>query len=449
MQSLEDFQLDATTAARMKTFEAEVNQFSQLGPLDSTAEKKLQEYFRIQHIFHSTGIEGNRLNLQETEAVLLENMQIGGKPVADQQEVRDLDAALDYVRQVANEKGTIREVDIRELHRLVVRNRAEAHPGEYRRIGVVISGSEHKPPEPLAVPAMMQKLMDWLNSEAFGFPVMGATYVHHQFASIHPFLDGNGRLARLLMNLVLLRQGYPLVSIRREDRPRYYESLSFADVGLYSPLAELILDRLSDAFSEIKRVREETERMKTFAARWGQTEAAIIQRREEREFRQWLARMELIRLGFDSVSDLLDEQLKEIQIELWPYPSPDFSKFLDLREKGSSPQTWFFRIRMRNRKTNLEENFVFRFYRDWSTYPKMKIIPLQLNWDQGGQYAPVATAKIRLREMYVDDNGEFRVRFERQDGPGSFSTTNKLSAEQVAQEFFDDVLKECFGLKQY
>ena len=72
---------------------------------------------------------------------------------------------------------------------------------------------------------------------------------------------------------------------------------------------------------------------------------------------------ELIRLGFDSVSDLLDEQLQEIQVELWPYQSPDFSKFLELKEKGSSPQAWFFRIRMRNRKTNLEENFVFRFYR--------------------------------------------------------------------------------------
>ena len=291
MVSIDDFQLDTTTVTRLRALEAEVREFSQLGPLDSTAEKKLQEYFRIQHIFHSTGIEGNRLNLQETEAVLLEDMPIGGKPLADQQEVRDLDAALDYIKELARGKNPVREVDIRELHRLVVRNRAEVGPGEYRRIGVVISGSEHKPPEPIAVPGLVQKLVNSVNSETFIDPIATATYIHHQFAAIHPFLDGNGRIARLLMNVILLRQGYPIVSIRREDRPKYYEALSFADLGLYSALAELILERASEAFSEVKRVREETERMKTFAARWGQTEAAVIQRREEREFKQWLARM--------------------------------------------------------------------------------------------------------------------------------------------------------------
>jgi len=398
------------------------------------------------HIFHSTGIEGNRLSLQETEAVLLDGIEIGGKPLVDQLEVKDLDAAYNFLLELSKLRTPIREVDIRELHRLVVRNKAEAHPGSYRQIGVVISGSEHKPPEPISVPALMAKLVDALNQTEGYSPLVYAAYVHHQFVAIHPFADGNGRVARLLMNLVLLRFGYPIVNIRREDRSKYYEALSFADVGLYSPLVELVLDRASDVFYEMKRVREETERMRVFAERWGQTEAAVIQRREEREYKQWLARMELVKLAFDSAADLLDEKLKEISVECWPYPPPDFSKFVDLREKGSAPQCWFLRIRMRNKKTNIEENFVFSLFRDWAVYPRRKIIPLQTNRaDSEGIYGKIETPRIRLREMFVDEDGQLNVRI--QNANSSFTISKRITPEQAAQDFFDDVLKVCFGLK--
>jgi hypothetical protein len=277
--------------------------------------------------------------------------------------------------------------------------------------------------------------------------VVGAAYVHHQLAAIHPFIDGNGRLARLLMNLILLRSGYPIVNIHREDRPRYYEALSFADLGLYSALVELILDRASDVFAEMKRVREETERMRVFAERWGQAEAAVIQRREEREYKQWLARMELVRLAFDSAADLLDEKLKEISVDCRPYRAPDFSKFIELREKGSAPQCWFFWIRMTNKRTGLEEDFVFRFFRDWSLYPKRKVIPLESNRaSEDGIYSRIETPRIRLREIFVDEQGQINVRIQLPDG--EYTISRRITPEMAAQDFFDDVLKVCFGLQQ-
>ena len=447
MQTLEDFQLDKETVGRLRAFDEDVKQFREAGPLDPVAAKKLHEYFRVLHIFHSTGIEGNRLSLQETEAILLDGIEIGGKPLADQVEVKDLDAAYNFLLELSKSQTPIREVDIRELHRLVVRNKVEAHPGDYRVIGVVISGSEHRPPEPVAVPGLVHKLIEWLNQAWSDSPLVGAAYVHHQLAAIHPFIDGNGRLARLLMNLILLRSGYPIVNIRREDRSTYYEALSFADLGLYSPLVELILDRASDVFAEMKRVREETERMRIFAERWGETEAAVIQRREEREYKQWLARMELVRLAFDSAADLLDEKLKEIAVDCWPYPAPDFSKFVELREKGSAPQCWFFRIRMSNKRAALEENFVFSFFRDWSVYPRRKVIPLRSNRaGEDGIYSGIETPRIRLREIFVDEQGETNVRIQQPDG--AYTISRRITPEMAAQDFFDDVLKVCFGLKQ-
>ncbi len=443
-----DFQLDKETLGRLGAFDDDVKEFREGGALDPVAAKKLHEYFRVMHIFHSTGIEGNRLSLQETEAVLLDGMEIGGKPLADQLEVKDLEAAYNFLLELSNANNPIREIDIRELHRLVVRNQSEARPGSYRQIGVVISGSEHRPPPPVSVPAMMQKTIDWMNQPLNLSPIVGAVYVHHQLAAIHPFIDGNGRVARLLMNLILLRSGYPIVNIRREDRSKYYESLSFADVGLYSPLVELVLDRVSEIFAEMQRVREETERMRVFAERWGQTEAAVIQRREEREYKQWIARMELVRLAFEHAADELDEKLKEISVECWPYPSPDFSKFIDLREKGHAPQCWFFRIKVQNRRTGIEENFVFSFFRDYSIYQKRKVVPLQTNRaEEDGLYHRIDTPKIRLREIFLDEDGQVNVRILTPEGVPT--TSKKISPEIAAQEFFEDVLKVCFGLTRY
>lgn len=447
MQTLEDFQLDKETLGRLKAFDDDVQQFRQGGGLDPVAVRKLDEYFRVQHIFHSTGIEGNRLSLQETEAILLDGMEVGGKPLSDQLEVKDLDAAFNFLLELAKSHVPIREIDVRELHRLVIRNKAEAQPGTYRQIGVVISGSEHKPPEPIAVPGLMHKLLESVAEETNYSPVVRAVHLHHRTAAIHPFVDGNGRVARLLMNLILLRSGYPIINIRREDRSKYYEALGFADVGLYSPLIELALDRAADVFGEMKRVREETERMRIFAEKWGQTEATVIQRREEREFKQWIARMELVRLAFDSTADLLDEKLQEIEVDCRPYPDPDFSKFIELREKGSAPLCWFFRIKMKNKKTYVEENFVFSFFREWAVYAKRKIIPLQCNRaGEDGIYAPLTTPRIRLREIFIDESGETNVRMQQLDG--SYTTSKKISPEMAAQHFFEDVLKVCFGLHQ-
>lgn len=450
MEMLTDFQLSKEIETRIRAFDEEIRAFGAEGPLDPVAIKKLQEFFRVQHIFHSTGIEGNRLSIRETEMVLIEGIELEDRPLGDQQEVKDLDAALRHLHDLAKESSPVREIDLRELHRLAVRNRPDAEPGTYRKIGVVITGSEHRPPEPIAVPGLIQKAIEWLNASASKLPLIGSAYVHHQIAYIHPFLDGNGRTARLLMNLVLLRAGYPIVNIKRDDRPKYYEALSFADVGLYEPLLELILERAIEVFSEMKRVREETERMRKYAEIWGQTEAALIHRREEREYKLWLGQMQSVRNEFEYLADALDEKLKEIDIRFQRYPDPDLSKYIELRDKGKTQQNWFFRIRFGHETTGVSENFMFNFYRDFSIFgSKSSVIPLNLNRAaEDGIYAYVDTPKIRLRQIFFDNN-ELLLRLYHPDGKGGITQTSKLSPAQVGQEFFTDVLKECFGLKHY
>ncbi len=441
-ESTGELDLEPDTTARLGSLAEEVMAFRTKGVLEPMAVRQLGEYFRLQHIYHSTGIEGNRLSLRETEVVLLEGIELGDKPLSDQLEVKDLAAAFHFLEECAQQTEPLREIDVREMHRLTVGQKADAEPGSYRRAGVVITGSDLKPPEPLAVPGLMQQLVDWINRpkrlDTFAFAVVA----HHKMTAIHPFMDGNGRVARLLMNLILLKAGYPVVNVRREDRPRYYEALNFADVGLYSALISLALDRALEVFNEMKRVREETERMKVWADRLGQKEAEVAQRREEREYRIWVSSFETVRLEFQSRAELLADELDSVEISFKAYPVPDFSKYMLLRDDGRAPQSWFFTLHFHD-GTGITRHFFFRFYRDFTIHRREKIIPLQLNWFVDGEESPVNEPAIRLREVWVDkEKGLFARRLE----AGKPTSVSEPSAARVAEQFFEDVLKACFGI---
>jgi Fic family protein len=442
-ESLTELELEPDTNARLGSLAEEVGAFRAKGALEPLAARKLGEYFRLQHVYHSTGIEGNRLSLRETEVVLLEGVELGDKSIADQIEVKDLAAAFGFLEQRAQQNEPIREIDLRELHRLTVGQEPEGQPGSYRHAGVVITGSDLKPPEPLAVPGLMQQLVGWINRpkqfDTFAFAVIA----HHKMTAIHPFMDGNGRVARLLLNLILLRSGYPVVNIRREDRSRYYEALTFADIGLYSALISLALDRSLEVFGEMKRVREETERMKVWADRLGQKEAESAQRREEREYRIWLSPFETVRLEFQSRAEVLADELDRVDISFKAYPAPDFSKYIQLRDKGRAPQSWFFSLRFEDDDGNTQ-HFFFRFYRHFLLHQgDRKSIPLQLNWFVNGEEAPVENPAIRLRELWIDKEKGLIVRRLEAGKPVSIA---EPSASRVAEQFFEDVLKACFGI---
>lgn len=442
-ESTTELDLEPDINARLGSLAEEVAAFRAKGPLEPVAARKLSEYFRLQHIYHSTGIEGNRLSLRETEVVLLEGVELGDKPLADQLEVKDLAAAFRFLEQCAQANEPVREIDIRELHRLTLGQRAEGRPGAYRQAGVVITGSDLKPPEPLAVPGLMQELVAWINApkslDVFAFAVIA----HHKMTAIHPFMDGNGRVARLLLNLILVRAGYPVVNIRREDRPRYYEALTLADKNIYSSLIGLALDRSLEVFSEMKRVREETERMKVWADKLGQKEAEVAQRREEREYRIWLSSFETVRLEFQNRAEVLADELDSVEIAFKAYPAPDFSKYIQLRERGKAPRSWFFSLRFHDNEGNTQ-HFFFRFYRDYHVHHGSRdLIPLQLNWFVNGKEVPIDNPAIRLRELWIDkEKGLFVRRLE----AGTATSMAEPAISRVAEQFYEDVLKACFGI---
>lgn len=203
-----------------------------LRPLPPSAVKKLREQFRIEMTYNSNGIEGNSLTLKETFLVINEGITIKGKPLKDHLEAKDHYEALEYLSQLVEQsrKQTISEQLIRSLHQIVMQETEKEWAGKYRNSNVIIGGAEHKPPDAIDVPYEMEKLIKWWRKNQKSLHVIElAALIHHKLVYIHPFFDGNGRTARLIMNLILMQVGYPLVVILKNDRKKYYRLLSEAD----------------------------------------------------------------------------------------------------------------------------------------------------------------------------------------------------------------------------
>ncbi len=190
-----------------------------LRPFDQAALHKLQESFNVELTYNSNAIEGNSLSLSETKLVLEEGITIGGKTMKEHLEVTNHRKAIDFVQNLV-EKPKIEEIDVLNLHAIIL-DRIDPHnAGFYRRSGVRISGTTYTPPNALKVPKLMQEVYQMLNSKSKE-PIETASLIHLKFVDIHPFIDGNGRIARLLLNLYLMRASFPPVIIQKAERKKY------------------------------------------------------------------------------------------------------------------------------------------------------------------------------------------------------------------------------------
>lgn len=194
--------------------------------------RNLNEWLRIELTYTSNAIEGNTLSRAETAVVLEKGLTISGKPLKDHLEATNHAAAYDWVMGLVKKKPhQIDEKTILEIHRLVLKGIHDDAAGRYRNVPVRIAGSTVILPNAAKVPALMADLFAWIASKPSIHPVELAAQAHYRLVTIHPFTDGNGRTARLLMNLVLMQSGYPPAIIRPKDRLRYIRDLEQAQLG--------------------------------------------------------------------------------------------------------------------------------------------------------------------------------------------------------------------------
>ena len=212
-----------------------------LRPLPAAAVRRLQEQLTLEWIYNSNAIEGNTLTLQETRLILETGLTIGGKSLREHFEVTNHRTAIAYVEALMQEPEPVSAFHVRQIHRLVMAQIDDEAAGVYRQLPVRIAGAVHTPPDAWEVARLMTEWSDWLAGAAQELhPVERAALAHHRLVAIHPFLDGNGRTARLVMNLLLLRDGYPPTVILKLNRGQYYRVLAQADGGRVAPFVNFV-----------------------------------------------------------------------------------------------------------------------------------------------------------------------------------------------------------------
>lgn len=204
-------------------------ELSTIRPLPKEAIKKIQDAIEIEYTYDSNRIEGNTLTLQETALIVNEGVTISGKSMREHLEAINHSEAIDFIKGIAAQSEPISERTIKDIHAIVLHGIDRENAGKYRAVPVMISGSRHIPPAPYELDRLMEDFITEYErkEEDQEHPVLIAAYLHDELVKIHPFIDGNGRTSRLLMNLYLLRHGYTLVSLKsdNEAKVRYYEAL--------------------------------------------------------------------------------------------------------------------------------------------------------------------------------------------------------------------------------
>lgn len=207
------------------------NLIDKFRPLPPSVLARLQRQFVLEWTYNSNAIEGNTLTLKETIIVLEEGLTIGSKSLKEHLEVINHKEAIAFVEALAARGTLVTERNIREINGLILKEIDPKYAGRYRDIQVRITGSSLVPPDPLHVPDAMQQFARQRLSKTKAHPVEQAALAHLDLVGIHPFVDGNGRTARLLMNLILLKQGYFPAIILKNDRKKYYDTLEKGHKG--------------------------------------------------------------------------------------------------------------------------------------------------------------------------------------------------------------------------
>ncbi len=195
-------------------------------PLPVELVKNLDEWFKIELTYTSNAIEGNTLTRQETALVVEKGLTVSGKSITEHLEAVNHAQALEFIKSLVSKKREdINEKDLLEIHHIILSKIDDTNAGRYRNVPVRIAGSAVVMPNPLKVPDLMSEFTTWLHGKNEDHTAKIAADAHFKFVTIHPFIDGNGRTARLLMNLMLMQEGYPPALIKKEDRLKYINAI--------------------------------------------------------------------------------------------------------------------------------------------------------------------------------------------------------------------------------
>jgi Fic family protein len=251
-----EYTVDDEARAQARDVSERARKWRQGRGVDTTGLARLHAWLRYAIVYHCNALEGGGLTETETKAVLVDGLTVT-KPLRDHLWAVNLSVAVERVDEWAMKDTPITEAEILAINAVLLRGIDELGAGSYRKVSVYVTGAPFEPPPPEAVPSMMSELSAWLAEPGDADPIVFAAEMHAWFETIHPFVDGNGRAGRLLVDLWLLKRGLIRALIRAEEREHYRDALKRAQSsGELTPLVRLFSDSVGKMLAEHERASQ-------------------------------------------------------------------------------------------------------------------------------------------------------------------------------------------------
>ncbi|AEG00872.1 Fic family protein [Methylomonas methanica] len=414
-------------------------------PLAADITQKLQEEILFDRVHASAVIEGNSLSRRETIVVLSSGVLEAGSR-KDQQEVINLADACVYLQDCLDNNVELSVHLIKELHQKLLTDIDNQNAGRFRGEDVAISGAKLSPPSHLDVQALVQSIVDAERQENI-HPIQKAAWIHWAFARVHPFIDGNGRMARLLQDFVLLKNRYVPASVQPEDREKnYYEALEQTDLGSGEELLEVIAKnvlRMSQRYLVI--IRNEKSRT-SWVKGIAKAASEKVRQTEHREFLVSQKSFDLLKLEFSNLCAELNIELSDMYVGFKDYGSIDFEKYQELKNKGRANQTWFFGLRFAYGE--IDQRFIFWFGKhysssnDYKNFDHNEVCLLISMQDGAGSNKKLddyeSEDRITLRELILQGRDFSRRRYNPVTKKAEWDS--QVTPTDIAQTFITEVL---------
>lgn len=446
------YEVDQILVTKLGEIVDRVSAMRETGALSPDVLGRLRRFFKIKNIYNSNAIEGNALDIGETRLVVEQGLTLTGKPLKDQAEAKNLSEAIDFLEELASDKSRpINEADIRQMHYLVLKNIRDTDAGKYRTVPVEISGSQYKPPPPESIAAQMQEFCAWLaeasvpgNKWQSKDAMSVASAAHAWFVTIHPFIDGNGRVGRLILNLLLMRFGYPIAIITTADRSRYYDSLEISQASDLSALTSLVAECVEESLEEYEAAAVEQREHQEWAASIVGKLQHSEKVRATNQYEVWRNAMELLKSIFKQTAEMVDSTANLAEVWFKDFGHLELEKYLALRSGTSAKRTWFFRIDFKSGARAARYLFFFGY----PSYPMRTRTDVNLHVareEPAGSFnyervefisAPNVPNVIEIG--YIANREEFLVRKKAGD-------IVEMKVERVCREFFEEVVQRHFS----
>lgn len=417
-------------------------------PLSAVVVGRLEGEILADRVHSSAVTEGNRLSRRETIVVLTTGLVEAGTR-RDALEVRNLAEAIAEMDGMLRQQEPLTCNLIRHFHGILLRDIDNPTAGKFRSEDVAISGAKAQPPSFLDVPDLIQRVLALAESgdEAID-PIQRAAWLHWAFSRIHPFRDGNGRIARLLQDYILLRAGHVPSPLQSEDREGgYYAALEAADSGGGRPMLELVAKntlRMADRYLSI--IREE-EAKRQWVERVTVAATEKVRQSAHRRFLMAQRAANLLKTEFFDMVNALSDGMPGLTIRLRDYGSLEFDKFQRIESQGWAERTWFFGLEYRINETVLRYIFWFGTHHptpeDTTTSLPSKVVLLVSGEEEHSYYRlldDLEEDRVTLREILPNNNLFWRRRFN--PVRSAHEWDEDITAGIIARDFMEEVLRK-------